>query len=68
MGSNMYERNLEIREAKGKIPYWMIAEVLGVSEGTLQRWMRKEMSVHKKEEVMDAIIKIKNEMNKNRLW
>lgn len=60
----MFKRNLEIREVKGKIPFWVIAERLGVHENTLRNWMKSEMSGELKREVMGAIAKIKEEMRK----
>jgi phage antirepressor YoqD-like protein len=58
----MFKRNDEIREAKGSIPNWVIAERLGVHENTLNRWMRKEMSNEMKQKILAAINEIKNEL------
>lgn len=58
------KRNHIIEEAKGIIPYWVIAERLGVHENTVQNWMKKEMSEERKKEVMGAIAEIKEEMRK----
>ncbi|WP_338449315.1 hypothetical protein R4Z09_24525 [Niallia oryzisoli] len=60
----MFKRNLEIREVKGKIPFWVIAERLGVHENTLRNWMKSEMLEERKREVMGAIAQIKEEMKK----
>ena len=40
-----------------RIPMWKIAEVIGVSEPTLYRWMRKYNADHYKK-ISDAIKKI----------
>ncbi|MBT2729201.1 hypothetical protein J7E63_20090 [Bacillus sp. ISL-75] len=58
------KRNLNVVEAKGRIPYWVIAERLGVHENTIQNWMKKEMPKERKEEVLGAIAKIKEEIEK----
>lgn len=57
----MYQRNTEIREARGKIPFWLIAERLGVHENTLRGWMRKELSPERKVQVLNAIQWIEKE-------
>jgi transposase-like protein len=58
------KRNHIVEEAKGSIPYWVIAERLGVHENTVQNWMKKEMSKERKEKVMYAISEIKEEIRK----
>ncbi|MGU3394064.1 hypothetical protein ACNHOZ_07910 [Priestia sp. D51] len=58
----MYKRNQDIREAKGNIPTWVIAERLGIHENTLHNWMKKEMCKRRKEGVMNAIVGIKKEL------
>lgn len=58
----MFKRNLEIREAKGKIPMWVIAERLGVHVTTLNGWMRQEMGTERKKAILDAIESIKEEL------
>lgn len=57
------DRNPEIRQAKENInvPYWKIAERLGVSENTLLRWMRQELSAAKKETILSEIEKMEDE-------
>lgn len=54
--------NVQVREAKGFIPWWKIAEKAGVAEITLVKWMRKELDAEKKERVMKAIKDVKEEM------
>lgn len=58
----MFKRNLDIREAKGKIPKWLIAERLGVHENTLNGWLRQELSGEKKQQILNVINQIKEEM------
>lgn len=55
--------NNEIRlYAKGSgVPFWKIAEKLGVSENTFTRIMRKEVSPEKKKEIITIIDQIKKE-------
>lgn len=50
-------KNLEIRNALAKTGMceWQLADVLGVSESTITRWMRHEMSDAKKAEIIGAI-------------
>lgn len=53
--------NREIREAKGDIPFWMIAFHLNIHETTLVRWLRVELSDEEKQNILTAIKKIKQE-------
>ena len=49
--------NQEIREAlqnKG-MKHWELADMLGISEFTLTRWLRKELTEDKKELLLKAI-------------
>lgn len=57
----MFKRNDDIRNIKGNIPFWVIAERLGVHENTLHNWMKKEMSNDRKQAVLKAIEYIKTE-------
>ncbi|MFV5318886.1 hypothetical protein COL65_20325 [Priestia aryabhattai] len=58
------KRNENIEKAKGKIPYWVIAEKLGVHENTIQNWMKKEMDEARQKKVMFAIHEIKKQIEK----
>jgi hypothetical protein len=58
------KRNKIIEEAKGNIPYWVIAERLGVHENTVQNWMKKEMSEDRKIKVLSVIDGIKEDMRR----
>lgn len=61
----MFQRNLDIRKEKGSIPMWVIAEKLGVSEGTLRNWMRTEMVPEKRARVLLAIVELRAEIEDN---
>lgn len=37
---------------------WEVAVALGVSEGTLCKWLRQELSQEKKKEILEAIKKL----------
>jgi hypothetical protein len=54
--------NTEIRNARGKIPKWMIAEKLGVHENTLNGWLRKELNKERKEQIIAIIEELKIEL------
>lgn len=55
-------RNIELREAKGVIPFWVIAERLGVHENTLRNWMKAELQEHEKQKILSVINEIKDEL------
>lgn len=50
--ANSDVRSLLKRE---RIAYWEIAQVLGVHENSLTRWMRTELDVDKKFKILRAI-------------
>jgi FKBP-type peptidyl-prolyl cis-trans isomerase (trigger factor) len=58
----MFKRNPDIRTAKGKIPNWVIAERLGIHENTMYSWMRKQLNDSEKQLILEAIRKIKLEI------
>lgn len=37
------------------MPLWALADALGVSEPTITRWMRHELSAERRQQIMDAI-------------
>jgi hypothetical protein len=49
--------NLEIRTKmkKEEVCQWEVADCMGISEFTLTRWLRKELSDEQKGTVMEAI-------------
>lgn len=50
-------RNAEIREEMKikKIPQWKLGELLGVSENTVNRWLRTELPADKKKQMLQVI-------------
>lgn len=50
-------KNQEIRmELKARnIPQWKLGELLGVSENTIYRKLRNELSVEEKQHILDVI-------------
>ncbi|MEN3132678.1 hypothetical protein [Bacillus albus] len=59
----MTNRNQDIKNLKGRIPNWMIAEKLGVHENTVIRWLRSDLSVDRKRKIITAIEGIKAEVS-----
>lgn len=58
----MAKANMDIRlKAKNnKISLWQIADTLNISEWTLIRRLRKELSAEEKERIFDIIERLKN--------
>lgn len=59
---NAFQKNLDVIEEKGSIPYWVIANKLCVHENTLRNWMKRDMDLVKKSKVLTAIREIKQEL------
>lgn len=59
----MFNRNEDIKRARGNIPNWAIAEKLGVSENTLYRWLRQELPAEKKKSIYKAIKQVQEEIS-----
>lgn len=60
------QKNFELRQKveNSGIFYWQIAEKLGVSDATLCRWLRHELSNEKKSQIFAAITELEaGEMN-----
>ncbi|MCM3165115.1 hypothetical protein [Metabacillus litoralis] len=55
------KRNVDIWEQKGSIPFWIIAEKIGVHENTVRNWMKTNLSQDKKEKILTAIKEIKSQ-------
>ena len=53
----MEKANLELRDTakRENIPLWAIAQVLGISESTLIRWLRRPLEEHKREKFIKAV-------------
>ena len=49
--------NEELRASfkKNGVHQWQVADALGIAEGTLARWLRKELPAEKKAEIEKAI-------------
>ena len=58
-------RNIEIRKAmmRADIRQWELAEAIGVSEVTICRWLRTELSDDKKDALLDVIKRMEEENN-----
>ncbi len=54
--------NFELKQAMKAafVPQWKVADYLGVSEMTLIRWLRKEVSAEKRDKIMQAVEHLKN--------
>jgi hypothetical protein len=52
-----------VRQAarKNKIPLYLIAAELGISEATFSRWLRFPLQPDKEDKIMDAIAKLERE-------
>ena len=44
------------------VPMWKIAKLLGISEPTLTRWMRVELTPEKRKRILEAINQLKQEV------
>ncbi|SMQ60893.1 hypothetical protein SAMN05444673_0436 [Bacillus sp. OV166] len=60
---NFYQRNEDIRRAKGSIPNWAVAEKLGIHENSFYRLLRNEISSEKKKEILEIIAQLKSAQN-----
>ncbi len=59
-------KNVEIREARGRVPLWVIAEKLEIRESTLGNLIRMDgLSSSRKNEILKAIEEVKQDI-KNR--
>lgn len=58
----MQKRNIDIRTLARveNVKHWQIAEVLGVSEITFSRWLRRELDPDQKERIRKAIKEAKD--------
>lgn len=51
----------EWQRREAHIPLWKIAQMVGISEPTLTRWLRVELSQEKKVRILQAIEQLKRE-------
>lgn len=58
--------NHEIKEIikKNRLFHYEIAKELGISEPSFSKWLRDEMDIHRKEQVLQAIKRLKTEETK----
>lgn len=56
----MAKANKDLRNAikSSGVKHWRIADELGISENTLVRWLRYELSDEKRNEIVDAMNRI----------
>lgn len=56
-------KNLDIRKMiyNAGIKHWQVAEVVGISHGTLCIWLRTDLSEERRTRILDAIERIKQE-------
>lgn len=56
-------KNIEIREAikESGFRHWQIADIIGVADTTFCRMLRRELPESKKQEIMTAIERAKEE-------
>lgn len=49
--------NADIRAEikKAGVCFWQVADGMGVNDSTFSRWLRKEMSIDKKEQILRVI-------------
>lgn len=59
----MSQENQKVRRAAraAGIPLWRIAVTIGVSEPTLTRWLRVQLSEDKEQRIMEAIASLERE-------
>ena len=64
MKVNSIFRNLNkaVHEEKEDLPWWIIADRVGIHENTLRGWLRQKLSKEREERVLNAIYEIKKEM------
>jgi transposase-like protein len=57
--------NKDIYQAKGNIPFWVIANHLGVHENTVRNWLKSNISDARKKEIFKVIAMVKSEVEKD---
>lgn len=58
---NYFQRNEDLKRAKGTVPNWLIAEKLGIHENSFYRLLRQELPKEKKEEILRIIAELKQD-------
>lgn len=61
----MTKANSHIRDMikKADVYQWQVADVLGISEVTLIRWLRTDLKEEKEERIVQAIEQLKTEVD-----
>lgn len=54
----MYNQSIRLQLRGNGIPMWLLAEYLGISEASITRMFRHELTADQKEKVYEAIDKI----------
>jgi hypothetical protein len=56
--------NLDIRQhiKNEGLPFWAVADRLGIADTTFSKWLRKELPEEKKQEILKVIDEIKKGM------
>ncbi|MDP4085801.1 MAG: helix-turn-helix domain-containing protein [Bacillota bacterium] len=62
MVNKVFQKNAWFFEIKEGIPYYAIANKLGVHKNTLRNWIEREMAPEMKTKVLHAISEIKEEL------
>ena len=57
-GGKMSNQELRDEMKAGQVKQWEVAEYMGISEFTLSRWLRKELTAEGKAQVKQAINQI----------
>lgn len=57
------KKNAEVRNKMtgSGLHQWQVADQIGISEGTLTRWLRTELTGERREKVLDAIDRLTGE-------
>ena len=62
----MANENIKRELKNAAIPFWMVADQVGISECTLSRWFRHELAGERLEQVRKAIDEIVNTREQER--
>ncbi|GAA0472861.1 hypothetical protein [Alkalibacillus silvisoli] len=57
----LFSPNKDVMEAKGSIPYWLIAQKLNVHENTVRNWLKHELDEERKAALLGAIDEVKKD-------
>jgi predicted XRE-type DNA-binding protein len=56
--------NVEIRQKikDAGLPFWFVADRLGIADTTFSKWLRKELSEEIKQDILNVIAQAKTEI------